>query len=49
MQDDCPAGGMAGFKELLAEFYADSPERLNAAIYGLTIAVKKPESDQEQD
>ena len=37
------------FKELLAEFYADSPERLNAAIYGLTIAVKKPENDQEQD
>jgi hypothetical protein len=37
------------FKELLAEFYADSPERLNAALYGLTIAVKKPENDQEQD
>jgi hypothetical protein len=37
------------FKELLAEFYADSPERLNAALYGLTIAVKKPESDAEQD
>ena len=37
------------FKELLAEFYADSPERLKAALYGLTIAVKKPESDQEQD
>jgi hypothetical protein len=37
------------FKELLAEFYSDSPERLNAALYGLTIAVKKPESDQEQD
>jgi hypothetical protein len=37
------------FKELLAEFYADSPERLNAALYGLAIAVKKPESDQEQD
>ena len=37
------------FKELLAEFYSDSPERLKAALYGLTIAVKKPESDQEQD
>jgi hypothetical protein len=37
------------FKELLAEFYADSPERLEAALHGLTIAVKKPESDQELD
>jgi hypothetical protein len=37
------------FKELLAEFYSDSPERLKAALYGLSIAVKKPESDLEQD
>ena len=33
----------------LAEFYSDSPDRLKAALYGLSIAVKKPESDQEQD
>jgi hypothetical protein len=37
------------FKELLAEFYSDSPERLKAALYGLAIAVKKPESDLEHD
>jgi len=37
------------FKALLEEFYKDSPERLKAAQYGLTIAVKKPASDAEQD
>ena len=39
----------AKFKSLLEEFYADSPERLKAAQYGLTLAVKKPVSDVEQD
>ena len=39
----------AKFKGLLEEFYADSPERLQAAQYGLTLAVKKPANDAEQD
>jgi hypothetical protein len=39
----------AKFKGLLEEFYADSPERLKAAQYGLTLAVKKPGNDTEQD
>ena len=37
------------FKGLLEEFYADSPERLRNALYGLTLTVKKPASDAEQD
>jgi hypothetical protein len=37
------------FKALLEDFYSDSPERLKAAQYGLTLAVKKPGSDNEQD
>lgn len=37
------------FKALLEEFYSDSPERLNAALFGLTLTVKKPSSDAEQD
>lgn len=42
--------GSAGkFKALLEEFYADSPERLKASLFGLTLTVKKPSSDQEQD
>ena len=39
----------AKFKGLLEEFYADSPERLKAAQYGLTLTVKKPFNDAEQD
>jgi hypothetical protein len=39
----------AKFKALLEEFYSDSPERLNAALFGLTLTVKKPASDTEQD
>ena len=39
----------AKFKGMLEEFYADSPERLKAAQYGLTLAVKKPANDAEQD
>ncbi len=39
----------AKFKGLLEEFYADSPERLRAAQYGLSLIVKKPLSDTEQD
>ncbi len=39
----------AKFKGLLEDFYADSPERLKAAQYGLTLKVKKPENDTEQD
>ena len=42
--------GSAGkFKALLEEFYSDSPERLKASLFGLTLTVKKPSSDQEQD
>jgi hypothetical protein len=42
--------GSAGkFKALLEEFYSDSPDRLKAALYGLSLVVKKPCSDQEQD
>jgi hypothetical protein len=42
--------GSAGkFKALLEEFYADSPERLKASLFGLTLTVKKPASDTEQD
>ena len=37
------------FKALLEEFYADSPDRLKNALYGLSLVVKKPSSDQEQD
>ncbi len=37
------------FKALLEEFYSDSPERLKAAVYGLSLIVKKPSSDTEQD
>jgi hypothetical protein len=37
------------FKALLEEFYSDSPERLKAALHGLSIVVKKPASDTEQD
>ncbi len=39
----------AKFKGLLEEFYSDSPERLKNALYGLSLVVKKPSSDQEQD
>jgi hypothetical protein len=39
----------AKFKALLEEFYSDSPERLKTAQYGLTLSVKKPGSDTEQD
>ncbi len=39
----------AKFKGLLEEFYSDSPDRLKAAVYGLSLVVKKPSSDQEQD
>jgi len=42
-------GSAAKFKALLEEFYLDSPERLKAAVYGLSLIVKKPGSDQEQD
>jgi hypothetical protein len=42
--------GSAGkFKALLEEFYSDSPERLKASLFGLSLTVKKPISDQEQD
>jgi hypothetical protein len=39
----------AKFKAMLEEFYVDSPERLKAALFGLTLIVKKPASDAEQD
>ena len=42
-------GSAAKFKELLEEFYSDSPEGLMASLFGLTLVVKKPNSDQEQD
>lgn len=37
------------FKAYLEEFYADSPARLTAALEGLSLIVKRPASDQEQD
>ncbi|MGI4831114.1 MAG: hypothetical protein ACRYFU_23430 [Janthinobacterium lividum] len=37
------------FKGLLEEFYSDSPDRLKNAFYGLSLVVKKPSSDLEQD
>ncbi len=39
----------AKFRALREGFYSDSPERLKAALYGLTLTVKKPASDTEQD
>ena len=42
-------GSTSKFKALLEEFYSDSPERLKAALFGLSLTVKKPSSDQEQD
>ena len=39
----------AKFKGLLEEFYSDSPDRFKNALYGLSLVVKKPGSDQEQD
>ncbi len=42
-------GSAAKFKGLLEEFYADSPDRLKNALYGLSLVVKKPSSDLEQD
>ena len=39
----------AKFKGLLEEFYADSPDRLKNALYGLGLVVKKPSNDQDQD
>ena len=39
----------AKFKGMLEEFYADSPDRLKNALYGLSLVVKKPSSDLEQD
>lgn len=39
----------AKFKGMLEEFYSDSPDRLKNALYGLSLIVKKPSSDQEQD
>ena len=37
------------FKGMLEDFYSDSPDRLKASLYGLSLVVKKPSSDQEQD
>ena len=42
-------GSASKFKGLLEEFYADSPDRLKASLFGLTLTVKKPASDTEQD
>ena len=42
-------GSATKFKGLLEEFYSDSPDRLKNALYGLSLVVKKPSSDQEQD
>ncbi|MGI4829820.1 MAG: hypothetical protein ACRYFU_16740, partial [Janthinobacterium lividum] len=42
-------GSAAKFKGLLEEFYSDSPDRLKNALYGLSLVVKKPSSDMEQD
>ena len=37
------------FTKMLEEFYTDSPDRLRSALYGLSLVVKKPGSDKEQD
>jgi hypothetical protein len=37
------------FKALLEEFYSDSPERLKASLFGLSLSVKKPMNDEERD
>lgn len=37
------------FKDFLAEFYKDAPEKLSAAQYGLSLIVKRPESDHQRD
>jgi hypothetical protein len=37
------------FKSLLEDFYADSPQRLEAALFGLTLTVTKPRNDAEPD
>jgi hypothetical protein len=37
------------FRELLTEFYKNSPERLEAAEYGLALTVKRSESDENRD
>jgi hypothetical protein len=42
-------GSAFKFKALLEEFYSDSQERLKASLFGLTLTVKKPASDSEQD
>ena len=39
----------AKFKGLSEECYADSPERMKAALYEVTLAVKKPMSNTEHD
>ncbi len=39
----------AKFRGLLEEFYSDSPDRLKNALYGLSLMVRKPGSDLEQD
>lgn len=36
-------------KEFLAEFYKDAPEKLAAALYGLSLTVRRPESDSQRD
>ena len=43
------AASFGKFEALLEEFYSDSLERLEASLLGLTLVVKKPGSDQEQD
>ncbi len=37
------------FKDFLAEFYKDAPEKLAVAQYGLSLVVKRPESDSQRD
>lgn len=46
---DLGSFGLPKFKALLEEFYSDSPDRLKNALYGLSLIVKKPHNDQEQD
>jgi hypothetical protein len=38
-----------GFKKALAEFYKDAPEKLQVAEFGLSLVVKRPESDSDRD
>lgn len=37
------------WKDFLAEFYKNAPEKLSEALYGTTLTVKKSESDKDRE